>query len=64
MPSMFMNSASKDEIIRRVSAIQEDTQAQWGSMNAPRVMAHLLHSLKVPLGEASTDDYGNFSRRM
>ena len=63
MPSLFMNSASKDGIILRISAIQEDTQAQWGTMNAPRAVAHLLHSLKVPLGEASTEYHGNFFKK-
>lgn len=63
MPSLFMNGTTKDDIIRRISAIQEDTQQQWGSMNAPRVLAHLLHSLKVPLGEASTDYHGNFFKK-
>ncbi len=63
MPSLFMNSASKDDIILRISAIREDIQPQWGTMNAPRALAHLLHSLKVPLGEASTDYHGNFFKK-
>ncbi len=63
MPSLFMNKASKDDIISRISDIREDTQPQWGTMNAPRALAHLLHSLKVPLGEASTDYHGNFFKK-
>ncbi len=63
MPSLFMNSASKDDIISRISSIEEDTQPQWGTMNAPRALAHLLRSLKVPLGEASTDYHGNFFKK-
>ena len=63
MPTLFMNSASKDDIISRISAIHEDTPPQWGTMNAPRALAHLLHSLKVPLGEASTDYHGNFFKK-
>lgn len=63
MPSMFMNTATKDEIVRRINAIDEDTKQQWGSMNAPRMFAHLLHSLRVPLGEATTTDQGNFFKK-
>ena len=63
MSNLFMNPASKDQIVRRISAIQEDSPRRWGTMNAPRVIAHLLHSLKVPLGEASTEYHGNFFKK-
>ena len=63
MSNLFMDPASKDDIVRRISAIQEDTPQQWGTMNASRGLAHLLHSLKVPLGEASTEYHGNFFKK-
>ncbi len=63
MPSMFMNAASKADIIQRINTLQEDTPQQWGSMNAAGMVAHLLHSLRVPLGEAQTEDYGNFAEK-
>ena len=63
MPNLFMDPASKEDIVRRISSIEEDTQPLWGTMNAARALAHLLHSLKVPLGEASTEYHGNFFKK-
>lgn len=63
MPSMFMNAATKSDIVRRIGAIEEDTPQLWGRMNAAHAFAHLLHSLRVPLGEASTEYHGNFFKK-
>lgn len=63
MPSLFMNAASKGDIIRRINAVKEDTPQKWGKMDAARMLAHLLHSLRVSLGEASTEYHGNFFKK-
>ena len=63
MQSKFMNASAKEDFIRRIGAIQEDTPQRWGTMNAPHALAHLLHSLRVPLGEASTEYHGNFFKK-
>ena len=60
MAAKFMNQSSKEEFLRRLTAIQEDTPQQWGKMNAARVTAHLLHVLRVSLGEVECNDEGGF----
>ena len=60
MAAKFMNQTSREEFNRRLSAIQKDTPQQWGKMNAARMTAHLLHALRVSLGEAETKDEGGF----
>ena len=60
MVAKFLNRPSKEEFHGRLNAIQEDTPQKWGKMNAARVMAHLLHALRVSLGEVESKYEGGF----
>ncbi len=60
MASLFLNADSRDQFLARVNAIQEDTPRQWGKMDAGRMMAHMVHSLRESLEEIETEPMNSF----
>ncbi len=50
MKSIFDKEAYQ-QIIGRLNKIKEESQAQWGKMNAPQMLAHCCEGLKVATGE-------------
>ena len=47
----LLNPADREEILRRVAAVQVDSQRQWGKMSAPQMICHLSDSFRSALGE-------------
>ena len=60
MAIAFLTSKTLVGTLRRIDAIQEDTQRLWGKMDAIHMFAHIRHALRVSLEEADTTDQGNF----
>jgi hypothetical protein len=50
MKSLF-NTADRNEIITRISAINETSVRQWGKMTAAQMLAHCQAPIKVGIGE-------------
>jgi hypothetical protein len=49
----LLNPADREEILRRVAAVRDDSQRQWGRMSAPQMICHLSDSFRSALGERS-----------
>ena len=47
----FYDPATRRALADRLAALTADRPAQWGSMNAPKMVLHLLESLKMATGE-------------
>ena len=50
MKSMWQE-ATRREMAGRLARLAPDTPAQWGRMNAPRMVAHLTQSFRSAIGE-------------
>ena len=50
MKTLWDDEARK-ELKQRLGRLQYDSQARWGKMNAPRMVAHLCNSMKMASGE-------------
>ena len=50
MKSLF-EPAVRDETIRRLRQVRADACPAWGTLTAPRMMCHLLDSLKISFGD-------------
>ena len=50
MKSMF-DDTLRSEILSRVDRVSSDARPRWGKMNAEKMLAHLVESMKMPVGE-------------
>ncbi len=62
MPSI-LNSSDRASLISRLSSLQPETPANWGSLSAHGMLCHLADQLRVALGETSTTDRSSFLSR-
>ena len=42
---------TRDEVMRRFKLLTPQHQARWGSMNAPRMVSHMIESLRMAVGD-------------
>lgn len=49
--STLCNSAARDALIARIHTLDLDAQPEWGSMNAPRMLAHCADALRMAYGD-------------
>lgn len=54
MPSMFDDVVRK-QIIARLRALTPDAERRWGTMTAPRMIAHLYDQMTHTLGDATVE---------
>ncbi len=47
----LLRSESRDALWQRVAALRPDTAARWGEFTAPRMLAHLIQSLRMTSGD-------------
>lgn len=50
MKSLF-DRQWRDDLLGRMGRVTADTQPQWGKMNAEQMLAHLVESMRMTLGE-------------
>jgi hypothetical protein len=50
MKSMF-DPVPRGEIISRLRALRADSPRQWGTLDAPRMIAHLADQMRLTLGD-------------
>ena len=46
----LLKSESRDSLWRRTAGLRPDTPARWGDFTAPRMLAHLIQSLRMTTG--------------
>jgi len=46
----IFDSGTRDELLRRIDAIQTGSTRQWGKMSAAQMFEHLARTLEMPLG--------------
>jgi hypothetical protein len=51
MAATFFDPAHRDALLARFARVAADTPARWGSMDAPRMVAHLADALRMTLGD-------------
>jgi hypothetical protein len=47
----FFDDAHREGLLARLARLTPDTPARWGSMDAPRMLAHLSDALRMSLGD-------------
>lgn len=57
MPSL-LRALDVLEIRDRLGRLRFDAPARWGTMNAPRMICHLIDAFRVPLGELQAQPKG------
>jgi len=50
----FWDTATREEICRRVDRLTSDSKAQWGKFNAAQMLAHLNDAMLMALGDVAT----------
>jgi hypothetical protein len=50
MKTVF-DSATRDELLRRIDAVQPGSQRQWGKMSAAQMFEHTARTLEMPTGK-------------
>jgi hypothetical protein len=50
MPTM-LDASTRDGILARLDLLRPDAPAQWGTMNATQMLAHVGDALRMTLGE-------------
>jgi hypothetical protein len=53
MKSMW-NEGDRERMLARIDAVQPAAQPRWGRMSADEMLAHLVQSMKMSLGEIPT----------
>lgn len=53
MKSMW-NDPDRERMVARIGSVQSAAQRRWGKMNADQMLAHLVQSLRMALGEIPT----------
>ncbi len=53
MPSL-RDQKTRDGLIQRLQRLGPETKPQWGKLDAPRLLSHLVDSLAMALGELAT----------
>ncbi len=54
MQTIF-DSATRDELLRRVDSIQPGAERQWGKMSAPQMLEHTARALETATGRRQSD---------
>ena len=54
MGKTMFHAASRTELQQRLAGLVPERAPLWGRMNAPKMVAHLVDSLRMALGELST----------
>ena len=62
MPTL-LDSADREALLQRVRRLQPSSQPRWGSFTAPRMVCHLVDSLRVGLGELPAKRVDTFASR-
>ena len=52
MRSMF-NDEDRSSMVARIDRVSSGAQARWGKMNAEQMLAHLVESMRMAMGEIS-----------
>ena len=63
MGVLILNPSGADSVRGRVERISPASVRLWGTMDAPRMLAHLTRSIEVSLGEYPARDESNFFTR-
>ncbi|MBC7791648.1 MAG: DUF1569 domain-containing protein [Anaerolineae bacterium] len=50
MKTLFQANA-RDEVLRRFGQLTPQHQARWGSMNAPRMLKHIVEAMRMAVGD-------------
>jgi hypothetical protein len=51
MAKTIFNAADRDALLERIDQLQPDAKPQFGEFTAPRMVCHLIDSLRVASGE-------------
>jgi hypothetical protein len=49
----FFNERDRAEIVARLKNLEPDAPRRWGSLDAPRMVAHLTDQMRICLGDKS-----------
>jgi hypothetical protein len=52
----LLREASRQSVLLRVGKLTPDTPARWGKFDAPRMLAHIVQSMRVMAGEVPMPD--------
>lgn len=63
MAATLLNQPDRADLTRRLSQLRPDAQAQWGQLDAPRMLCHLADQLRVALGDLPSRSISSFLRR-
>lgn len=61
MRSMF-DDAVRSEILGRLRALRPDAERRWGTMTAPRMVAHLIDQMSHTLADVPVEDMPGWMR--
>lgn len=50
--------ADRNELVARLGRLNVDSKPNWGKMDCPQMLAHLADSLRMMLGDLSTEPKG------
>jgi Protein of unknown function (DUF1569) len=56
----ILQAEGKEEILRRLDQLTENSQAQWGSMRVNEMLAHMNDAIKIALGMKPAANTSNF----
>jgi len=59
----FWDSATREEICRRVDRLDRDARAQWGKFNTTQMLAHLNDAMRMAIGELPVEPKATPFRR-
>jgi hypothetical protein len=59
----LLESSDRQPILTRLRQVRADTKAQWGQLDAPRMLCHITDQLRVALGEIPSKPQHNLMSR-
>jgi hypothetical protein len=62
MPTL-LHSPEREAIVQRLRRLRPTSQPSWGKLTAPKMVCHLADSLRVGLGDLSTQRIDTLPRR-
>src|SRR5512141_1697849 len=62
MPGTIFDSTARAVLLARVDRLDATTPARWGKFTAPRMVSHLIASVRMALGELDIPPRGTFLR--
>ncbi|MFY0672673.1 MAG: DUF1569 domain-containing protein [Bacteroidia bacterium] len=63
MAKSILNSFDRDQMIRRIKSVDQDSKKLWGKMNVNQMICHLADQLRMAMGEVECRDKSTFFSR-